>query len=244
MPLRSSHVAGLVSLVVLLALLTVTTGLAPLGWAAGLACGAVLVVCVAVGQGRYGMASLGPADVITLGRANLACGVAALVIDDLAGASSPVLVPLAAVALALDAVDGPVARRTGTTSPFGGRFDGEVDAFLMLVLSVHLAPLVGWWVLTIGVVRYVFGAAGWWLPWMRSQLPFRYWRKVVTAVQGIALVVAASTVLPAGIARALLLAALALLAESFGRDVLWLWRRRPARAVHVPAVSPVPVPRS
>lgn len=243
MPIRS-HAASLASLVVLLALLTVTTGLGPLGWAAGLGCGATLVVCVAVGQGHYGVTSLGPADRITLGRAMLACGVAALVVDGMLGVPSAALVPLAAVALALDAVDGPVARRTGTTSPFGGRFDGEVDAFLMLVLSVHLAPSVGWWVLTIGVVRYVFGAAGWWLPWMRSQLPFRYWRKVVTAVQGIVLVVAASTALRAGIDRALLLAALVLLAESFGRDVLWLWRRRPARAVQVPAASPVPVPRS
>ena len=46
---------------------------------------------------------------------------------------------LAVVALALDAVDGRVARRTGTVSPFGARLDGEADAFLMLVLSVHVA---------------------------------------------------------------------------------------------------------
>ncbi|HET7351493.1 MAG TPA: CDP-alcohol phosphatidyltransferase family protein [Marmoricola sp.] len=243
MPLRS-HVASLASLVVLLTLLTATSGLAPLGWAAGLACGAVLVVCVAVGQRRYGVSALGPADRVTLARATLACGVAALVVDDMLAAPSAALVPLAAVALALDAVDGPVARRTETVSPFGGRFDGEVDAFLMLVLSVHLTPSLGWWVLAIGGVRYVFGAAGWWLPWMRRQLPFRYWRKVVTAVQGIVLVVAASAVLPVTVDRALLLGALLLLAESFGRDVLWLWRRRTRRSTRrARTVSPVPVPR-
>jgi phosphatidylglycerophosphate synthase len=240
-------VASLASLVVLLALLTATTGLAPLGWAAGLACGATLVVCVAVGQGRYGVTSLGPADRVTLARATLACGVAALVVDGMLEAPTAALVPLAAVALALDAVDGPIARRTRTVSPFGGRFDGEVDAFLMLVLSVHLAPSLGWWVLAIGAVRYVFGAAGWWLAWMRSQLPFRYWRKVVTAVQGIVLVAAASTVLPVAVDRALLLGALLLLAESFGRDVLWLWRRRPRRSRRAErrsrGVAPVPVPR-
>ncbi len=243
MPLRS-HVASFASLVVLLTLLTATTGVAPLGWAAGLACGAVLVVCVAVGQGRYGATSLGPADLVTLTRATLACGVAALVVDGLFEEPSAALVPLAAVALALDAVDGPVARRTKTVSPFGGRFDGEVDAFLMLVLSVHLAPSLGWWVLAIGLVRYVFGAAGRWLPWMREQLPYRYWRKVVTAVQGIVLVVAASTLLPAAVDRALLVGASALLAESFGRDVLWLWQRRTPRARRRErAVSPVAVPR-
>ena len=243
MPLRS-HVASLAFLVVLLTLLTATTGVAAPGWAAGLACGAVLVVCVAVGQGRYGVTSLGPADLVTLARATLACGVAALVVDGLFEEPSAALVPLAVIALALDAVDGPVARRTKTVSPFGGRFDGEVDAFLMLVLSVHLAPSLGSWVLAIGLVRYVFGAAGWWLPWMHAQLPFRYWRKVVTAVQGIVLVGAASTLLPAAVDRALLLGALALLAESFGRDVLWLWRRRPPHPEKATsAVSPVAVPR-
>ena len=35
----------------------------------------------------------------------------------------------------LDLVDGWVARRTGTASPFGARFDLETDAALILVLS-------------------------------------------------------------------------------------------------------------
>ena len=95
------------------------------------------------------------------------------------------LVTLAVVALALDAVDGWVARRTGTASPLGARFDGEVDAFLILVLSVYVARSAGAWVLAIGAARYAFLAAGWLLPWMREPLPPRYWRKVVAATQGI-----------------------------------------------------------
>jgi drug/metabolite transporter (DMT)-like permease len=63
------------------------------------------------------------------------------------------------------------------------------------------------------------------LPWFRRRLPPRYWRKVVTACAGIALTVAASGVLPA-LGAALVVAALALLAESFGRDVVWLIRHR------------------
>ena len=62
---------------------------------------------------------------MTLTRASLACGVGALVA---ACAAGRLLVALAAVALVLDAVDGRVARRTGTVSPFGARFDMEVDA--------------------------------------------------------------------------------------------------------------------
>ncbi|HEX5860957.1 MAG TPA: CDP-alcohol phosphatidyltransferase family protein, partial [Nocardioides sp.] len=134
---------------------------------------------------------------------------------------------LAVLALLTDAFDGRVARRTGTVSRFGARFDGEVDALLMLVLSVYVAASVHLWVLVIGLARYAFAAAGWALPWMRAQLPPRYWRKVVTAVQGIVLTVAMAAVTPPWLTTAALTVALALLAESFGRDVLWLWRRRP-----------------
>ena len=99
------------------------------------------------------------------------------------------MVVLTVPALVLDAVDGRVARRPAAVTAFGGRFDGEVDAFLILVLSVAAAPTVGWWVLAAGLARYAFAVAGWCLPWMRARLEFRYWRKVVTATVGIALTV-------------------------------------------------------
>ena len=70
-----------------------------------------------------------------------------------------VLAALTTVALILDAVDGKVARRTGTSTPLGARFDMEVDAFLILVLSVYVAMSLGPWVLLIGVMRYAFVAA-------------------------------------------------------------------------------------
>ena len=137
---------------------------------------------------------------------------------------------LATAALVLDFVDGRVARRTGTASGLGARFDGEIDAFLILALSVYVAQTVGAWVLLIGAARYVFLAAGWLLWWMRATLPPREWRKVVAATQGVTLTIAAAGVLPADLTRAMLAVALALLAESFGRDVWWLWRHRQASA--------------
>jgi hypothetical protein len=73
-------------------------------------------------------------------------------------------------------------------------------------------------------MRYAFVAAGWVFDWMRAQLPPRFWRKVVAAVQGIALVIGAADVLPAPLTLLALVIAVALLLESFGRDVLWLWR--------------------
>jgi hypothetical protein len=110
----------------------------------------------------------------------------------------------------------------------------EVDAFLLLVLSAFVAPILGLWVLAIGLMRHVFVAAGWMLPWLRLQLPPRYWRKVVTAVQGIALTLAASGLAP-DVAGVVVGVALVLLVESFGRDVLWLALRRRARRVEVGA---------
>ena len=183
-----------------------------------------------------------PADRITLIRAGLAGGVAALVADAL---SRPVpvrtLVLLAVLALVLDAVDGPVARWTRTASALGARFDLEVDAFLILVLSWYVSRSAGLWVLAIGGARYAFVAAGWFVPALRATSPPRYWCKVVAAVQGVVLTVAAAAVLPVAVTDALLVIALALLAESFGRDSLRLLRQARVRqpAVRPPQLQPV-----
>ena len=135
--------------------------------------GAAALRALAAVPGRM-TAGGGPASWVTLARAALAAGVAALAVD--LAATRALLVALAAVALALDAVDGWVARRTGTATAFGARFDGEVDAFLILALSVYVAPAYGAWVLAIGAARYVFLAGEWLLPWMRAPLPPRRWR--------------------------------------------------------------------
>jgi phosphatidylglycerophosphate synthase len=139
------------------------------------------------------------------------------------------LVALAAAALVLDAVDGRVARRTGTVSALGARFDMEVDAFLILVLSVHVARSAGVWVLAIGAMRYVFVAAAWAWPWLRGALPPSSARKTVAAAQGVVLVVACAGVAPHPVTIGLVALALAALVWSFGRDIGWLWRNRPGR---------------
>ena len=135
-------------------------GLSPAAWAVGATCGVITNAALARGLSYYRADRLGPADWVTLARATLAVVVAALVADSF-GEPAPVtlLVSLAAVALALDAVDGWVARRTRTTATLGARFDGEVDAFLILVLSVYVARSAGAWVLAIGAARYAFLAA-------------------------------------------------------------------------------------
>ncbi|MGH2783102.1 MAG: CDP-alcohol phosphatidyltransferase family protein, partial [Thermoleophilaceae bacterium] len=176
---------GLIAQVLLVAALAETVGLGRAGWVVGVTCGLITNAALARGLSRYRPHRLGPADWVTLARATLAVGVAALIADSFhQPARVGMLVTLAALALALDAVDGWVARRSGTVSTLGAQFDGEVDAFLILVLSVYVARSTGAWVLAIGAARYAFFAAGWLLPWMRESLPLRYWRKVVAATQG------------------------------------------------------------
>jgi phosphatidylglycerophosphate synthase len=225
---------GIVAQVLLLAALARIVapsgvGLGAAGWTVGLTCGVIMNGALARGLSNHRSDGFGPADWVTLARATLAVGVAALTAASFEQ-SVPVtlLVSVAAIALALDAVDGWVARRTRTAASFGARFDGEVDAFLILALSVYVARSAGAWVLAIGAARYVFLAGGWLLPWLRQPLPQRRWRKVVAATQGVVLTVAAAQVVPSTVTRAALVGALVLLAESFGRDTLWLWRHRDA----------------
>jgi phosphatidylglycerophosphate synthase len=231
--------------VVLLVGLWAGGGLGKVGWLVGTAYILALWVVLASAVRRAGTTTLGPADLVTLGRAGLVGGVTALVADGLTTGDAPVvpLVVIAATALALDAVDGQVARRTGTVSALGARFDMEVDAFLVLVLSIHVSLLLGPWVLAIGTMRYVFVAASWLAPWMRSALPTRYSAKTVAALQGIALVVAASEVLPYLLAVALVAVALILLAWSFGESVVWLWRNSRLAASSGAAAMVGPLPR-
>ncbi|MEV0902980.1 CDP-alcohol phosphatidyltransferase family protein [Actinoplanes sp. NPDC049802] len=214
--------AGFAAQVALLAVLAATVGLDVWGWLAGLVYGVALCGLLAIGLRRAGMAGLGWANAVTFSRAILAGGVTAMAAGS--GAPAWLLVTVAAVALAMDGLDGQIARRTGTTTRLGARFDMEVDSALALVLSVYAAVEQHWLALFIGLARYLFGAASWALPWLAAPTPPRFSRKVVAAVQGIVLVVVASGLLPGPVAVTVLAVSVASLAWSFGADVLWLYR--------------------
>jgi len=218
---------GLAGVVALLAALDAVTGLGPIGWASGLGSGLGLAVVLHGALVRHRATGLGPAGRVTLTRAGLACGVAGLTAESyVAGDATVAVVALATIGLVLDAVDGRVARRTGTESALGARFDMEVDAFLIAVLSLYVAPAAGWWVLAIGGIRYVYVAASWVVRWLRRPMTPRFSAKVVAALQGVVLTVAASGLLPIAVDRVALVIALVLLVESFARDVRTLWRER------------------
>ena len=222
---RLAMILGMLATAAPLGVVSATAGLGVTGWIAGLATGSAAAGLLVAARMRSDQPTIHPADWVTLTRAVLIAGVAGIVADSF---SRPVpttaLVALSAVALVLDAVDGHVARRTGTVTPLGGRFDGEVDAFLILLLSVAVSRDYGSWVLVIGSARYALLLAGWLIPWLAAPLPARFWGKVVAAVQGIVLTVAASGLLNRLVGMMAVALALLLLAESFGHSVIWLYR--------------------
>ena len=237
---QTGPVVGLIGQLAVLSVVANTVGLGVTGWLVGTACGVVTAALLIHGLTRSGMAALGAANRVTLTRATLVGGVTALVADAFVGpASVAAIVGLAVIALVLDGVDGWVARRTGTVSALGARFDMEVDAFLILVLSMYVAQSVGPWVLAIGAARYAVWAVGWVLRWMRTPVPQRYWRKPVAAIQGIVLTAAVANLLPGVAITVAIAVAVVLLAESFGRDVVWQWRRhRVPRPAETTATAP------
>ena len=222
---RWAPACALVAAVLLLAGIATTVGLGPAGWIAGLLCAGIINLLLARGLIRTRAAALNPANAVTLVRAMIVCAVAALVVDGFFRPThTSLLVALAAVALILDAVDGRVARRTGTCTALGARFDMEVDAFAIGVLSVQVSRTFGSWVLLAGLARYLYVAAGFRWRWLSATPPSRPWCKTVAAIQGIVLTVAIADVLPRPLAAITLVVALVLLAESFGRQALWLWQ--------------------
>ncbi|MAU96141.1 MAG: CDP-alcohol phosphatidyltransferase [Fulvimarina sp.] len=171
---------------------------------------------------HYPHPAFGWANTVTLVRLGLAVS---LVTPLLAGMPAGWAVALlGGVALALDGVDGWLARRHGRTSAFGARFDMEVDSLLSVVLAVHamLGGPAGPVLLVLGLTRYVFVAATWALPWLAAPLPESLRRKAVCVLQLATLILLQ---LP-GWPPALALAASAALLWSFAVDILWLAGRR------------------
>jgi phosphatidylglycerophosphate synthase len=195
---------------------------------AGLAGYAIVsgIVVAAAGLGR-GHAGFGIANQVTLLRAGLVCLASGAL---LAGAPSSIsgwsLAALVAAALCLDAVDGLLARRLGVSSGFGARFDLEIDALLILVLAllVWQSGRVGPWVLTIGMMRYVFVLATWRFPALRGPLPSSRRRQTVCVQQGVTLLVCLLPPVGSLVANVSAGVALFALLASFGIDIIYLIR--------------------
>lgn len=171
---------------------------------------------------------LGAANIVTLGRLSLVAILFSILLAG--GGDALVVIAMSVVALSLDGVDGYLARRQHLESPFGARFDMEVDSAFALVLAL-LATLgpAGAFALILGLPRYLFWVAGRAMPWVNGALPPRMSRKVICVVQLIALIVLQLPWLPVPLALTIVAVTAAVLAWSFGVDIrtLWIHRKRP-----------------
>ncbi|MFB9953436.1 CDP-alcohol phosphatidyltransferase family protein [Rhizobium puerariae] len=177
------------------------------------------------GHGRFGAA-----NVVTTVRAAITAALGGLVLasDQFGDVSQAGALwstgTVIGFVLALDGIDGYLARRSGTTSRFGARFDMEVDALLILFLSLaaFLLNKAGAWVLLIGLMRYAFVAAQAIFPALRGELHPSLRRKAICVVQGATLCLMLFPVVMSPLSDVLAAGALVFLGYSFAADVVFL----------------------
>jgi phosphatidylglycerophosphate synthase len=175
-----------------------------------------LAVRLAAARGAWTPSGrLGIANVLTLIRL---VGVALL---PLAFAALPRVgfVALVLGLLALDSVDGRVARARGDASAFGAALDMETDALSVLLLSMILwrEQLAGPWVLVAGLWRYVYAALVAMVPSL-GEAPRSNFGRVIYAVLVISF---AGAFLPvAGLAPVLAAVGTTLVSISFARSLV------------------------
>jgi phosphatidylglycerophosphate synthase len=184
--------------------------------------GALLITTLA--QRYLPSRTLGPANCVTLARA-------ALVSLLLAATGEPTnstivwsVVAVASLAVALDGVDGWLARSRSDASNFGARFDMETDAMLILAAAVldWQYGKAGSWILVSGLMRYLFVASSYLWPWMNRPLPPSRRRQAGCVGQELALILCLLPFFPSPVSDVIAAAGLALLCVSFGIDVVSL----------------------
>jgi phosphatidylglycerophosphate synthase len=231
-PLRTSaataHIIALATVVVLAQFLR---GVLPVGGQYVLKATAVLVAVTLFSFGQlrhHPFTRFGAANQITTLRAIVVALIAGLIgeprfpmVAEAAGGASLIVT-------ALDGVDGWVARRARIASAFGARFDMEVDALLILALSILVWRFdkAGAWVVASGLIRYVFVAARAAWPWLAAPLQPSRRRQTICVLQIAALTLGIFPAVAPPLSTALAAVALVALAGSFLVDTVWLWRAR------------------
>ena len=223
--IRLATILGLLATAALLGVVSATAGLGVAGWIAGLATGSAATALLVTARMRSDQPAIFPADWVTLTRALLIAGVAGLVADSFAGrCRSQRWSPCPPSRWSSTRWTGrwragpaPPPRWAPASTARSTRSSSCCSAS-----TCPRTTAAGCWL--IGAARYALLLAGWLIPWLAAPLPPRYWGKVVAAVQGIVLTVAASGLLDRLVGMIAVAAALLLLAESFGRNVIWLYR--------------------
>jgi phosphatidylglycerophosphate synthase len=174
---------------------------------------------------RHPHGRFGPANHITVVRVVLTAFVLGAAVQRPTTSLAWWIIGLTAIAAALDGMDGWLARRTRLHSPFGARFDMEVDALLTLALSLLVWRFgkAGAWVLACGLMRYAFAAARWAWPWLGGPLSPTVRGKTVAVLQFVGLGAALVPAVRPPASGAIVALTLAALVWSFGLDVRRLW---------------------
>lgn len=126
--------------------------------------------------------------------------------------------------LTLDVVDGTLARRFDEESPFGARYDMEVDAVFVLSLSCALwsRGVAGPWVLLAGLWRYLFVVVPLIVPSRGGEAPRSLlYRSAYSVMVGCFLL---ALIAPAYLASPLALLGTVLLSASFLRSFWYRYR--------------------
>jgi phosphatidylglycerophosphate synthase len=186
---------------------------------------AAIVVVGRVGA-HHPFPGFGAANSVTLLRVAFVAGVAGLLGEAPDDRIAWLAVTVVAVVAALDGVDGWLARRDAQASSFGARFDMETDAAFILILAalVWQHGKAGAWVLVCGLMRYLFLAAGWVLPWMAAPLRSTIRGKSVAIAQFVGLSIALLPSVKPPVSDVVAALTLAALAWSFAVDIAWLRR--------------------
>ena len=144
------------------------------------------------------------------------------------------LVYVGTIALILDGIDGWIARRLRLHSLFGARFDLEVDAAFIFILSLLVwdSGKVGAWVLLGGAMRYLFVFAGCAIRALRQPLPPNRRRQIACVIQTATLLFSLSPDVQPIVASSANGVALTILIISFGRDVRLLLASERAAGIH------------
>ena len=165
----------------------------------------------------------GPADLVTGMRLAIAIGVGTLAV--VADPSGLLLAALILLAVSTDAVDGWIARRTGTSSRFGARFDLETDTALLAAAALAAMVFTGPAVLVAPMLRPVWVLAERFLPWLERPLPPSWRRKTLCALPIVLLVMVAWPLGRTGWAAPVAFLAVASLTISFVIDFVGQWHR-------------------
>ena len=196
---------------------------------AGACFGLIMLPVIGLLRAHHPFDRFGPANQITTVRAMLVAMIAAFIGEPRRPGVAASAAVVSIIVMALDGVDGWVARRSRVASTFGARFDMEIDALLILVLAILVWQYdkAGPWVVLSGLLRYLFVGAGWLAPWLRRPLPPSRRRQTICVIQIAGLILAVEPIVTSQLSTVLAAVTLLTLCYSFLVDTLWLWHHAP-----------------